>query len=196
MIGEGVIGDVWHVRSRRLSLGKLRAHENVWWSFAPHDVALMMAIVNAEPERVTASFRSGRAGGTDDIAYADFEFPNGQSAHIEVAWLDPEKSARLDVFGSHGVLTLAASGASSTLILRPFTISTDGRGNPVVTAGREQSITVEPSEPLREEVQAFIDAIAHGRRPETDAKQGLAVLRILSMAEKSARDRSQLEVTA
>ena len=106
LLAEDVIGPVWHLRSRRLSLGKLRNHESVWWSFAPHDIALMLAIMGEEPRSVLSAQTASMIAEISDVAYADFQFSNNRSAHIEVCWLDPEKSARLDVFGAHGVITL------------------------------------------------------------------------------------------
>jgi len=195
MIAEGVIGDIWHVRSRRLSLGKLRTHENVWWSFAPHDVALMIAIFGEEPLGATSAHTHGRGTSNSDVAYADFEFSRGRSAHIEVSWLDPDKSARLDVFGRYGVLTLEESRREARLTLKPFTISTDEYDKPIVMPGQEQRINIDSREPLQIELGAFIDWIASGKPAETDARQGVAVLRALAMADEKASQQVVQEVT-
>jgi predicted dehydrogenase len=195
-IAEGLIGEVWHVRSRRLSLGKLRSHENVWWSFAPHDTALMLAIMGEEPQAATSAQTCGRRTSISDVAYADFEFSEGRSAHIEVCWLDPEKSARLDVFGSQGVITWTDSRQGSALRLTRFTTTEDSRGLPVVLRGEEQQIAFEEGEPMRAELLAFMDSIVTGQPAETDARQGTAVLRALAMADGSARGRPGLKALA
>jgi len=187
LIAEGVIGDVWHVRSRRLSLGRLRVHENVWWSFAPHDVALVLAIMDHEPTHVTAAQTARQTGNLADVAYADFTFPFGRSAHIEVCWLDPEKSARLDVFGSSGVVTLNDSRAGSVLTVRPLTVKSDQAGKLTVRRGEELNIHVDEVEPLKAEINAFVEAVVIRKPAETDAWQGVRVLQALAMAEDSAR---------
>mgnify|MGYP001248759099 CR=1 FL=1 len=195
MIAEGVIGDIWHIRSRRLSLGRLRTEENVWWSFAPHDVALITAIFRDEPLRVTSAQSYGRGMPISDVAYADFEFSNGRSAHIEVSWLDPDKTARLDIFGTRGVLTFIDSTNGSSLALKPFMISTNDSGTPVAIRGEELNIEFEKVEPLKAEIEAFVDSIVYGRQPETDARQGIAVLRVLSMADEAAHTKVVQEVS-
>jgi len=194
MIAEGVIGDVWHVRSRRLSLGRLRTHENVWWSFAPHDVALTIAIFGEEPLGVSSAQTQGRGLPISDVAYADFQFSNGRTAHIEVSWLDPDKTARLDIFGKRGVLTFNDSRKGSSLTLKPFTISANEGGMPVAIRGEEQNIEFESLEPLKAEIQAFVDSIAVERLPETDASQGIAVLRALAMADDASKKKLEQEV--
>ena len=191
MIAEGVIGDVRHIRSRRLSLGKLRSHENVWWSFAPHDVALLLTLFGEEPYSVTSAQAHCRDTNISDFAYADFEFPGGRSGHIEVSWLDPEKSARLDVFGTSGVLTLTDSRKGSSLTLKPFKVSTNDRGALTVIRGEEQIISFESQEPLRAEIEAFVSSVVSGKPSVSDAKLGIAVLRALSMAEEAVRDKPE-----
>lgn len=196
LIADGVIGPVWHFRSRRLSLGKLRNHENVWWSFAPHDVALMLAIMNEEPEWVVAAQAASGHAELSDVAYADFEFSEGRSAHLEVNWLDPEKSARLDVFGTRGVITLIDSRKGGSLTLKPTTITDDSRGMPVVLRAQEQNIDFAAEEPLRSEIIAFIDSVKTGMPAETNARQGVSVLNALAMAEEAACRQAKLRALA
>lgn len=184
LVSAGEVGPVWHVRSRRLSLGKLRSHEDVWWSFAPHDVAVILALMGEEPTRATALFSARRDLRRADAAYVDFEFSQGRSAHVEVCWLDPEKSARLDVFGANGVITLKDSRGSSALTVRPFLVSGDSTDRPTVTRGEERNVAFEEQEPLRVELQAFLAAIVDGSPVETDAWQGVRVLRALTLAER------------
>jgi UDP-2-acetamido-3-amino-2,3-dideoxy-glucuronate N-acetyltransferase len=185
LIAEGVIGNVWHVRSRRLSLGKLRSHENVWWSFAPHDIALMLTIMGEEPRGVVAAQTCARGVDISDMVYADFEFSAGRSAHIEVCWLDPEKSARLDVFGTKGVLTLTDSRKGCSLVLKPIMVSNDDQNLPIAVRGEEQHVDFDTTEPLRNEILAFAESVRTGKPAETDAQQGIAVLRTLAMAHEA-----------
>jgi UDP-2-acetamido-3-amino-2,3-dideoxy-glucuronate N-acetyltransferase len=185
LLAEGAIGAVWHLRFRRLGLGRVRDREDVWWSFAPHDVALMLAILQSQPQTVVAARACRRDINLSDIAYADFEFVDGRSAHIEACWLDPQRSARLDVFGTQGVLTFEDSRTGSSLTLKHFTIGAEKTGATKVTRGEEQCIPFEHGEPLKEELCAFVDSIVTGRRPETDGEHGLAVLRALAMTQSA-----------
>ncbi len=184
-VADGMVGRVWHIRSRRLSLGKLRAHETVWWSFAPHDVAVILAIIGSEPERATGLQTACRTNEIWDAAYADYVFANGATAHIEVGWLDPHKSARMDVFGSAGVLTLEDSRAGSSLLFTPCG-ARGGESGLAVWRGEPAQLDVEPQEPLKAELQAFVASVVTGRAAETDGNEGIAVLRMLKMADEAA----------
>lgn len=184
-VAQGMVGHVWHIRSRRLSLGKLRAHESVWWSFAPHDVAVILAIMGSEPERATALQAACRADKIWDAAYADYVFANGATAHIEVGWLDPHKSARMDVFGSAGVLTLEDSRAGSSLVFTPCG-ARGGESGLAVWRDEPVQLDVEPLEPLKAELEAFVASVVSGQAAETDGNEGIAVLRMLKMADEAA----------
>ncbi|MDQ6780561.1 MAG: Gfo/Idh/MocA family oxidoreductase [Candidatus Eremiobacteraeota bacterium] len=187
VIAQGTIGDVWHIRTRRTSFGKLRAHENAWWSFAPHDIALMLAITGSEPHSASASQSFSQPPHPSDIGYADFEFPDGKTAHVEVSWRDPHKTARIDVFGSRGVMTLEDTRDGSLLYLVPCGANESTGGSPRTLWREEmQQFTVPKSEPLRRELEAFVESVRHGSTPETDGKEGLAVLRALALAERAA----------
>jgi predicted dehydrogenase len=179
-IEAGRIGDVRHLRSRRLSWGRLRAHENVWWSFAPHDVAIMHELFGEEPE--TATFASGAyvRPHVEDITYADFRFSMGRTAHIEVAWIDPDKSSRIDVFGSRGVLTFADSRAGARLTLTPCGDRLNARGEPELVRDEPVDLEIPAGEPLALEIEAFVRYVRDDERPPTDGEEGLAVVRTLA----------------
>lgn len=180
-VRSGRIGDVRHLRSRRLSWGRLRAHENVWWSFAPHDMALMLEVMGGEPESVTRAQSDFVRPGIADFAYADFRFSGGRSAHVEVSWLDPDKSSRVDVFGSEGTLTLIDSREGARLTLTPCGDRADDGGARELWRGQTQALELPAGEPLRLELEAFCEAVSHGRRVPTDGDEGLAVVRALAM---------------
>jgi UDP-2-acetamido-3-amino-2,3-dideoxy-glucuronate N-acetyltransferase len=196
LIADGKIGRIWHLRTRRMNLGKLRQHENVWWSFAPHDVALMLVLMGSEPSSVIAAQAGRQVGGLSDAAYADFEFANGRSAHVEVCWLDPEKCARVDVFGDSGVITLHDSRRGGSLLLRRFSVTSGSTGMPAALRGDETEIDFEDQEPLKAEILAFIEALRSGKSFPSTARQGVAVLRALSLAEQSLDKRNPLKALA
>lgn len=181
LIREGTIGDVRHVRSRRVSFGKLRPQENVWWSFAPHDVAVTLEIFGAFPETVRGALAGFVQPQIADFAYADLIFTGGRTAHIETAWLDPDKTARLDVFGSRGVLTLVDSRDGARLTLTPCGDRLDDRGRPELWREPPRDVSFTPTEPLKAEVRAFLDAIEKGVHPITDGDEGLRVVNVLAM---------------
>ena len=184
---QGRIGRVRHLRSRRLSWGRLRAHENVWWSFAPHDCALMIEIMKETPVKATGWLSAYVRPGLGDFAYADFAFADGRSAHIEVSWLDPDKSSRIDVFGSEGTLTFIDAREGATLTLTPCGDRLNTRGEPELWRGETINIELPAGEPLRLELEAFCRAIRGAREHvPTDGREGLEVVRALEMLDAHA----------
>lgn len=186
-VHSGKIGHVRHLRSRRLSWGRLRSQENVWWSFAPHDCALMLAIMRDRPVNATGWVSEFVRPGVGDFAYADFAFADGRSAHIEVSWLDPDKSSRIDVFGSEGTLTFADSSEGGSLTLTPCGDRLNARREPELWRGEAQNIPCERGvEPLRRELEAFVRALRGGAHFPTDGREGLEVVRALEMVDDKA----------
>jgi UDP-2-acetamido-3-amino-2,3-dideoxy-glucuronate N-acetyltransferase len=104
MINEGSIGRMQYIYSRRLSLGKIRREENILWSFAPHDISVILGLVGEEPvyvDSVGSNFLHARIA---DVTMTNLKFPSGIGAHIFVSWLNPFKEQRLVVVGSEGML--------------------------------------------------------------------------------------------
>jgi len=185
LLAENAIGRVWHLRSRRLSLGKLRQRETVWWSFAPHDIALMLSVMGEEPMSATASRAGWLSMRIPDLAYADFQFSQGRTAHIEVGWLDPHKSSRLDIFGTSGVLTFEDLRENFRLSICRAGSRPDDHGILRIWRGDAYEVAVEPGEPLREEIVSFLTSIRFGLPAESDGQEGLAVLRALTMVDEA-----------
>jgi UDP-2-acetamido-3-amino-2,3-dideoxy-glucuronate N-acetyltransferase len=186
MIADGAIGAVRHFRSRRLSWGRLRSYEDVWWSFAPHDVAVMLEVLGEEPSSVTCASGAYVRPHIADLTYADFRFSLGRTGHIEVAWIDPEKGSRIDVFGSTGVLTFRDGSAGAQLMLTPCGDRLGARGEPELYREEARAIEVSPGEPLSIEIEAFCRTVRGGRIPPTHGEEALAVVRTVAMLRKYA----------
>lgn len=195
LVREGAIGEVRHVRSRRLSWGTLRSNENVWWSFAPHDVALMLEVFGEAPLAVTGASSAFVQAQIADFAYADLTFTRRRSAHIETSWLDPDKSSRLDVFGETGVLRLIDSREGASLTLTPCGTRYDDFDRPQLWRDEPRAVAFTPAEPLAAEIRAFIDAVENSTHPITDGENGLAVVKVLSMLGARGKRRNLEEMT-
>jgi UDP-2-acetamido-3-amino-2,3-dideoxy-glucuronate N-acetyltransferase len=189
-IRAGSIGEVMHVRSRRLSWGKLRNFENVWWSFAPHDVAIVLAIFGGElPLSVAASQTAPLRPTIADFAHADYVFSGRRSSHIEVSWLDVDKSTRLDIFGRTGILTLT-DGREGALLIRTPAEAQWQNGVPVLRRKDPIDVPFLRVEPLAAELNAFVAWIQLDIKPPTDALEGLDVVRVLALTQAAADERS------
>lgn len=182
-VSDGAIGELRHVRSRRLGFGRVRDFENVWWSFAPHDVAVMLALTGATPIGCTSNAVTVTTSAIADFCYADYRFAGGVSAHVEVGWLDPVRSHRLDVVGTRGTLTFADSrdGANLTLYTREIVSGPQGRREARMCD--VVPIPIEHVEPLRAEIDAFIASIETGVPAVTAGRSAVEVTAALAMAE-------------
>jgi UDP-2-acetamido-3-amino-2,3-dideoxy-glucuronate N-acetyltransferase len=186
MIADGAIGAVRHFRSRRLSWGRLRSFEDVWWSFAPHDVAVMLEVFGEEPSSVSSASGAFVRPHIADLTYADFRFSLGRSGHIEVAWIDPDKGSRIDVFGSRGVLTFTDGATGAQLTLTPCGDRLSARGDAELYREASRAIEIPPGEALSLEMEAFCRTIRGGRLPPSHGDEGLAVVRTIAMLNESA----------
>jgi predicted dehydrogenase len=182
-ISRGEIGTVRHFRSRRLGWGTLRSHEDVWWSFAPHDLSVMLAVMSEEPAEGNTRGSAFVRPHIADIVYADYAFSEGRTAHVEVGWIDPFRSARIDVFGSQGVLSLSDREGATALTLWPCGDRLNTRGEPELWSTQPRSIPFSSDPPLKIELQAFADAVLGGPDTPTNGEQALAVVRALALAQ-------------
>ncbi len=192
-VRAGEIGDIRHIRSQRCSLGKLRSRESVWWSFAPHDLAVILSLYEDEPLAVAASHSNVRGNGAADVAYADFVFPHGRSAHVTASWFEDRKLQMTQVFGSRGIATFADSRQGATVTISDIAIGTDSYGEPTIERLSERLVPYQPSEPLENELRAFIHAIVHATPALSSGRHGLSVLRALSMADCAAATTHPIE---
>ena len=186
LVRGGTIGRVVHARSRRMGLGRLREHESVWWSFAPHDVALVLELFGEPPTLVTGAQHRASDHPLADFAYADANFSRGGSAHIEVSWLDPGKCSRFDVFGTAGVLSFNDAPTGSTLTLTRCAIEERPGGERLIRGDPPESILVPEAEPLRTELETFLSAIATGEPTLSGGRQALEVVRVLAALDAAA----------
>lgn len=192
LITGGVLGKIQYVYSNRLSIGKLRTEENILWSFAPHDISVILMLLEEEPMRVSAFGGYYLNVGIFDTTLTTLEFANGVKGHIFVNWLHPFKEQKLVVVGSKAMAVFDDVSAEK-LYLYPHKIEWKDGKIPVAEKAEREVISVEKAEPLKSEVQHFIDCVLNRRQPKTDGREGVRVLRILERAEK---DLTKLQPTA
>jgi UDP-2-acetamido-3-amino-2,3-dideoxy-glucuronate N-acetyltransferase len=100
LIRSGALGKINYLYSNRLNIGKIRTEENILWSFAPHDISVMLALLNEMPTGVSCQGSAYLNSEVSDVTLSHFDFPSGVQAHIFVSWLHPVKEQRLVVVGS------------------------------------------------------------------------------------------------
>lgn len=179
MVNGGELGNIQYAYSHRLSLGKFRVEENALWSLAPHDVSMILALFGQEPNKVKGTGGTFITKGVEDECRLDMEFPNGGRAHIFASWLHPFKEQRLTIIGdkASAVFEDSAHGKEKLRIYR-HKIDTSGTVPSPIKADVEY-IEFGNGEPLKQECQHFLDAMAGKVKTRTDADEAIAVLKVL-----------------
>jgi UDP-2-acetamido-3-amino-2,3-dideoxy-glucuronate N-acetyltransferase len=185
---SGELGRINYIYSNRLNLGKIRREENILWSFAPHDISMILALAGEFPEQVTATGGYYLHKRIADVTTTHLEFPSGLQAHIFVSWLHPFKEQKLVVVGSAKMAVFDDTQAwEDKLLLYPHQISWKNNV-PTPVKGEPERPVVPQAEPLRQECEHFLDCIATGKRPITDGEEGLRALRVLNAAQRALDD--------
>lgn len=187
IIRAGVIGRLQYIYSRRLSLGKIRREENILWSFAPHDISLILGLTGEEPHYVDSVGNNFLHARIPDVTMTNLKFPSGIGAHIFVSWLNPFKEQKLVVVGSNGMLVFDdTEPIERKLVHYPHTIDwKNGLPEPHKAESKPIDISSIWIEPLKAECEAFIYCIQNGAPPLTSGEEALKVLKILELSQKS-----------
>ncbi len=189
VIRRGGIGEILTAHTRRTNFGRVRTAENAVWSIAPHDIVNIALVMGEWPARVSCFSRANIRSGIADYAQIILEFPSHRLALVHVSWLDPQRKRELTVVGDRGMLLW--EDAAKNLELYPTWAEPllDETGNPATAhhSGTVEQVEVEPGEPLALEMAHFIACCRGEETPESDGREGLAVLRVLEAADESAR---------
>jgi predicted dehydrogenase len=183
IVERGELGRLWYIYSNRLNLGKVRREENILWSFAPHDIAVILRLLGDLPYEVIATGGSYLQPNIADTTVTQMLFNNGVRAHIFVSWLHPFKEQRFVVVGEKNIVSF--DDVNKKLILHHQHVDFDVQRQPVPIRGQGEEIEVGEDEPLRLECQAFLEAIETRQPPLTDAHSALKVLHVLEATQRS-----------
>lgn len=181
IIKNGTLGKIQYVYSNRLSIGKIRTEENILWSFAPHDISVMLGLLNEEPCQVSCNGSAYVSQDIFDVTMSEFLFPSGVRAHIFVSWLHPFKEQRFVVIGSEKMAVFEDTAADK-LKIYPHKVEWKDR-IPTAVKAEAEIIEISEAEPLRSECQHFIDCARNRIKPTTDGSEGLKVLNVLNQCQ-------------
>lgn len=182
LVDSGFLGKVQYIYSNRLNLGIIRREENILWSFAPHDIALILRLVGDMPFQIICAGGAYLQPNIADMTVMQMVFATGVAAHIFVSWLHPFKEQRLVVVGSERMA--AFNDVAKELLVWDLKLRRDG-SQTVPDKAEGRRIDFDPAEPLRRECEAFLDAIRTRQEPLTGPDSALRVLRILHAAQRS-----------
>jgi UDP-2-acetamido-3-amino-2,3-dideoxy-glucuronate N-acetyltransferase len=184
-VRRGDLGRLRYVYATRASLGKIRRQENALWSFAPHDISMILQLAGRLPRTVVANGGNYLHEGVADTTLSHLDFGEGLQAHVFVSWLHPYKDHRLVVVGDRAMAVFNdVENGPHKLLLYGHKAHWDG-DLPVITKADAEPIPYASDEPLARECRAFLAAVRGGSPPPSDGAEGARVLRVLDACQRS-----------
>ena len=184
LIADPSFGKVEYIYSNRLSMGKIRKEENALWSFAPHDISLILTLMGQQPLQVTATGGAYLQPNIADVTVSNFLFDHGVRAHIFVSWLHPYKEHRLAIIGTRQMIAFTDTRPTNKLVVYDKRVELKNGSFEVVQPG-SATIPFTDDEPLRLECSHFIECVREGREPRTPGEEGVKVLQVLQACQRS-----------
>ena len=190
VVHDPAFGDIHYIDSARLNLGLYQPDVNVLWDLAPHDISIVLYLLDAVPTSVCTWATRHVPGQREDVAYVEMRFDDlNITANIHVSWLDPAKVRRTTVVGSR---QMAVYNDMSNERIRIYDkgIASEAadplhQAQLVYREGDILSPFVDGREPLGLEAAAFVKAVRHGAPSDVDGERGLNVVRVLEAAQRS-----------
>ncbi len=194
LIRSGALGELKYIYSNRLNFGRFRKEENILWSFAPHDVSLILSIVGEMPEKVScvgenylfADNPNESSKIPCDVTLTHLEFKNKIRAHIFVSWLHPFKEQKLVVIGNEKMAVFNDTEPKNKLILYPHKVKWLG-DIPIAQKAEAEVVDIADDEPLKNACLHFIECVKNRTNPLTDGNEALRVLKIIETVNQSIK---------
>lgn len=184
LLDDGTLGDLQYMYSNRLNLGTIRTEENVFWSFAPHDIALYQYFASSLPEKITSRGSNILQDGIHDTTITTIEYPKNVMGHIFVSWLHPFKEHRFVVVGSKGMIKFEDSMEGKPLVFYDKKVNWE-EGKPITHSGSIRHIEYDDKMPLTAELQYFIDHLNGVPLTINNSESAIEVIKILELATNS-----------
>ncbi|WP_342665380.1 Gfo/Idh/MocA family oxidoreductase [Maridesulfovibrio bastinii] len=192
MAKDGKLGRINYIYSNRLNLGKIRREENILFSFAPHDISMILSLAGELPESVMATGGSYLRKKIADVTTTHLDFNSDLKAHIFVSWLHPFKEQKLVVVGDKKMAVFDDTKPwDEKLLIYSHSIEWKN-GSPVPLKADAEKVDIEEKEPLRSECAQFIDSIKTRKEPYTNGIEGLNVLKVLNAAQLSMNENGKV----
>lgn len=183
LVARGELGELHYLYSMRLNLGRVRQEENILWSFAPHDISIMLLLLGRLPHSVGVFGGAYLQPHVVDVTVSTYLYPGGAQGHIFTSWLHPFKEQRLVVVGSRKMAVFEDTAADKLRVYDKRIAWVEGQ--PVPRGDAEVRVPLPAVEPLQAECAHFLDCVQRRVTPRTDGREGLRVLRVLEASQQS-----------
>lgn len=193
IVSQGDIGEIRYICARRLSLGLFQRDINVTWDLAPHDLSIILYIMDERPISVNCRGTAHITPGVEDVTTMCLEFPRQRSAAILSSWLDPRKVREMTIVGSKRMIVYDDVAQQEKLkvfdvrVERPPHYDTFGEFHYAYHYGDIHVPYIKQEEPLKAECQHFVECIRQGGSPLTNGQKGLELVQILEASSESLK---------
>jgi len=195
------LGDNYYASAERAGLGPISKRANVLWALAVHDISISTYLFG-NPRTVSAEGASFIQKGVEDVVFLNLKFPNNVIFTLYATWIAPEKARKITVVGSRAMAVFDDIRKSEMLkvyereVDKSLLDSTPEYCNhqSIVALGDVYLPRVEQSEPLKNQAAHFLECISKNKKPTTDGREGLEVIRILEAAQRSLRGNGRREI--
>jgi len=193
LIKSGELGEIYSIDAHRLNLGLFRSDVNVLWDLGPHDLSIVLSLMDKEPIMVSARGSGHLDPNLCDLAYLELIFPGNTSAHIHLSWLDPRKVRQVTIIGSKKMAFYDDVAEAEKIFLYDKRCAYVPPKKDISTAacppryhyGDVTIPFITSMEPLKIECSHFLQCIQDGVTPRTDGVAALKVISILEAANQS-----------
>jgi predicted dehydrogenase len=193
LVEWGDLGEIRYICARRLNLGLYQKDINVAWDLAPHDISIILHIMEENPISVNCRGSAHVTPGIEDVTSMWLNFSNDRSAIIHSSWLDPRKTREMTIVGSKRMIVYDDIAAIEKIkiydarVERPPHYDTFGDFHYSYHYGDMHVPYIKQEEPLKSECQHFLDCVKEGISPLTDGKRGLELVKILEASSQSLK---------
>src|SRR5579883_963144 len=204
LLDEGQLGDIYYIYCQRMNLGQIRTDVNAWWNLAPHDIAILLYLMDWElPVSISARGVDYVQPGIEDVVFATLTWANRITAHIQVSWLDPSKTRKVTVVGNRKMVVYDDVVDDKIAVI-------DKGIDRIPKAGEKMHYDhftkyqllhravdillprINFQEPLKVEVSHFLDCVRTGKQPLTGLRHGRSAVSILEAGQTSIRSNGQV----
>ena len=189
LIQRGDLGDLYYLYAQRVNLGIVRRDENAMWSLAPHDISIILYLLDQEPDTVSARGECYLQEGLEDVVFVNLHFADRKMAQVQLSWLDPHKIRKLTIVGSRKMAVF--DDMESAEKVKIYDKAAERRdyesyGDAITLRFGDVVIPhIDMVEPLKVECRHFAECVREGKRPRSDGRDGLRVVKVLDAAQRS-----------
>jgi len=197
IIKKGDLGKIYYIKAERLGLGPIRKHASALWDLATHDISIVLYLLEDFPVEVYTNGGAYIQKDIEDFVNLNLKFRNNINCNINATWFAPEKVRKLIVVGSKAMVVF--DDINKAEMLKIYKREVNGNllnttptyydHQNIITMGDIYIPNIKQSEPLKNQVLHFLDCIINSKKPVTDGQDGINVIKVLELAQKSIKDK-------